>query len=107
MIYTPPLTASILPGITREQRDHDRRDLGFKVREEMLPRELLYICRRGVLRRHGGRDHADPLGRQDQGRPRRRAARSPTAIQQAFFDIINGRVPDRHDWLTFVYPASR
>src|SRR5918996_1481690 len=43
-IYTPPLTASILPGITRNSVITIARDLGFKVREEMLPRELLYIC---------------------------------------------------------------
>jgi len=24
------------------------------------------------------------------------------AIQQAFFDYINGNVPDRHGWLTYV-----
>ncbi len=33
--------------------------------------------RRALLHRHGGRDHADPLGRQDRGRQRARAARSP------------------------------
>ena len=43
-IYTPPLTASILPGITRNSVITIARDLGYKVREEMLPRELLYIC---------------------------------------------------------------
>jgi branched-chain amino acid aminotransferase len=25
------------------------------------------------------------------------------ALQQAFFDVINGEVPDRHGWLTYVY----
>ncbi len=41
----------------------------------------------------------DPVGRQDPGRRRARAGRSPSAIQQAFFDYINGVVPDRHGWL--------
>jgi branched-chain amino acid aminotransferase len=27
-------------------------------------------------------------------------------IQRRFFDVINGRVPDRHGWLTFVYPEE-
>ena len=44
VIYTPPLTASILPGITRDSVITLARDLGFTVREEMLPRELLYIA---------------------------------------------------------------
>ena len=25
------------------------------------------------------------------------------AVQQAFFDVINGEVPDTHGWLTYVY----
>jgi hypothetical protein len=28
------------------------------------------------------------------------------AIQTAFFDIINGEAPDRHGWLTYVYPGQ-
>ena len=44
VIYTPPLTASILPGITRDSVITLARDLGFTVREEMLPREMLYIA---------------------------------------------------------------
>ena len=34
------------------------------------------------------------------------AARSPRRCSSAFFDIINGEVPDRHNWLTFVYPGE-
>jgi branched-chain amino acid aminotransferase len=28
------------------------------------------------------------------------------ALQQAFFDVINGEVPDTHGWLTYVYPEE-
>ena len=28
------------------------------------------------------------------------------ALRRAFFDVINGDVPDRHNWLTFVYPGE-
>ena len=45
MIYTPPLGASILPGITRDIGDHARAAISAStVREEMLPREMLYIA---------------------------------------------------------------
>ena len=60
---------------TRSSRS--RASSGYRVREEMLPREMLYIADEAVLRRHGGRDHADPVGRQDRRRQRASAARSP------------------------------
>jgi len=48
-LYTPPLTASILPGITRNSVITIAKDLGIKVREEMLPRELMYIADEAFL----------------------------------------------------------
>jgi branched-chain amino acid aminotransferase len=105
VIYTPPLTASILPGITRSSVITIAKDLGFKVREEMLPRELLYICDEAFFA--GTAVEITPIRSVDKitiGR----GGRGPitTAIQQSFFDIINGKAPDRHDWLTFVYPGQ-
>ena len=44
VIYTPPTAAAILPGITRDTVITLARDLGFTVREDMLPREMLYIA---------------------------------------------------------------
>src|SRR5260370_624392 len=44
VIYTPPLTASILPGITRDSVITLAQALGYAVREQMVPRELLYIA---------------------------------------------------------------
>ena len=32
-----------------------------------------------------------------------RIGQSPHALQRTFFDVINGEVPDRHGWLTYVY----
>jgi branched-chain amino acid aminotransferase len=29
-----------------------------------------------------------------------------TALQHAFFDVVNGTTPDRHGWLTYVYPEE-
>jgi branched-chain amino acid aminotransferase len=105
IIYTPPLTASILPGITRNSVITIARDLGFKVREEMLPRELLYISDEAFFA--GTAVEITPIRSVDKiliGR----GVRGPitTAIQQAYFDIINGKAPDRHGWLQFVYPGQ-
>ena len=41
VLYTPPATASILPGITRDSVMTLAKDHGFQVREEMLPREIV------------------------------------------------------------------
>src|ERR1051326_8623635 len=43
-LYTPPLSAAILPAITRDSVITLAKDLGLQVREEMLPREMLYIA---------------------------------------------------------------
>ena len=83
-------------------------DLGLTVqRAGPAARDALHR-RRGVLRRHGRRDHADPVGRQDPDRRRRARARSRRRCSSAFFDYINGVVPDRHGWLPPVdIPAAR
>ena len=70
-IYTPPLGNSVLPGITRNSVIHIAQDLGIPIIEQIIPREMLLYLRRAVLQRHGRRDHADTLGRQDHRRPRR------------------------------------
>jgi branched-chain amino acid aminotransferase len=105
MLYTPPLTASILPGITRASVITLARDLGFTVLEEMLPRELLYIADEAFFA--GTAVEITPIRSVDKiaiGNGRRGPITE--AIQQAFFDVINGETPDRHGWLTYVYPGE-
>ncbi len=43
-IYTPPLGNSVLPGITRNSVLHIAHELGIPVIEQIIPREMLYIC---------------------------------------------------------------
>ena len=105
VVYTPPLTASILPGITRDSVITLARDLGYRVREEMLPRELLYIADEVFFA--GTAVEITPVrsvDRQLVGNGRRGPVTE--ALQRAFFDVINGKVPDSHGWLTYVYPAE-
>jgi branched-chain amino acid aminotransferase len=104
-LYTPPLTASILPGITRNSVITIAKDLGFRVREEMLPRELLYIADEAFFA--GTAVEITPIKSVDKV-PVKDGKRGPitTAIQRAYFDIINGEAPDRHGWLTYVYPGE-
>jgi branched-chain amino acid aminotransferase len=105
LLYTPPLTASILPGITRDSVITLARELGLRVREEMLPRELLYIADEAFFA--GTAVEITPIRSVDKinvGTGRRGPVTE--SIQKAFFDIIAGRAPDRHGWLTYVYPGE-
>ena len=105
VLYTPPLSAAVLPGITRDTIMTLARDLGFTVLEQQLPREMLYISDEAFF--VGTAAEITPIRSVDkikigQGR------RGPIAesLQSAFFDMINGETPDRHGWLTFVYPGE-
>jgi len=101
IIYTPPLSASVLPGITRDTIITLAQDMGFQVKEQDLPRELLYIADEVFF--CGTAAEITPIRSVDKV-PIGIGKRGPitAALQQAFFDYINGAVPDRHGWLTYV-----
>jgi branched-chain amino acid aminotransferase len=102
-IYTPQLGSSILGGITRDSIMTIARDLGYSVTETTLPRESLYIADEVFV--VGTAAEVTPIRSVDKiqvGAGRRGPI--TTAIQRAFFDIINGESPDTHGWLTYVYP---
>jgi len=101
VIYTPPISASVLPGITRDSVMTLAADLGFQVREQNLPREMLYIADEVFF--VGTAAEVTPIRSIDKI-PVGAGRRGPVtaAIQQAFFDYINGVLPDRHGWLRFV-----
>jgi branched-chain amino acid aminotransferase len=102
VIYTPPIGASILNGITRDTIITLARRIGFPVVETDLPRESLYIA-----------DEAFFVGTAAEVTPIRSidkivigaGHRGPitASLQQAFFEVINGDVPDEYGWLTYVY----
>lgn len=102
IITTPPLADSILPGITRDVVITLARELGFTVQETTVPRETLYIADEVFFT--GTAAEISPIRSIDKiviGS----GTRGPVTevIQNRFFDIINGRLPDTHSWLTFVY----
>ena len=106
VVYTPPLTASILPGITRDSVITISRDLGYRVREEMIPREMLYLA--DELFFAGTAVEITPIRSVDKIQVGR-GTRGPIteAIQRTFFEIIKGEIPDSHGWLTFVDDDAR
>jgi branched-chain amino acid aminotransferase len=107
-LYTPPLAASVLPGITRDSVITLAQDLGLTVKEQDMPREMLYIA--DELFFAGTAVEITPIRSVDKIEVGH-GMRGPVtgAIQQAFFDYINGVVPDRHHWLmpVDIAPAAR
>lgn len=100
-IYTPPIGNSVLWGITRDSVITIARELGFRVREETLPREVLYIADEVFF--VGTAVEVTPIRSVDRikvGRGRRGPITE--AIQQRFFRIVKGEVPDAHGWLQSV-----
>ncbi|MBV8807978.1 MAG: branched-chain amino acid transaminase, partial [Acidobacteriaceae bacterium] len=98
-VVTPPLGASILPGITRDTIIKVAGQLGTPVVEAIIPRELLYIadevfftgtaCEvtpiRSVDRVPVGSGHRGPITQR---------------IQERFFEIVDGTATDEFGWLT-------
>ena len=101
--YTPAIASSILPGITRDSIITIAKELGFTVVEQGIPREALYIA--DELFVVGTASEVTPIRSVDRTKIGS-GSRGPItqAIQKHFFDIINGEVPDRYNWLTFVDP---
>jgi branched-chain amino acid aminotransferase len=101
-IYTPPLGASILGGITRDSCIRIARDFGYEVIETVIPREMLYIADEVFFT--GTAAEVTPIRSIDRisiGNGRRGPITE--RVQKEFFAYIAGEIPDRYNWLTPVY----
>src|SRR6266567_4432778 len=104
-IYTPPQGSSILGGITRDTIITLAREAGYTVTETVLPRESLYTADEVFF--VGTAAEVTPVKSVDKIKVGAGKPGSVTkALQTAFFKVINGEVPDRHNWLTYVYPQE-
>lgn len=98
-IYTPPLSNSILGGITRDCAIKIAAELGYTVVEATIPREMLYMA-----------DEIFFTGTAAEITPVRSVDRIPVGdgkrgpiterIQARFFGIVGGELPDTYNWLT-------
>jgi branched-chain amino acid aminotransferase len=100
-LITPPLSASILPGITRDSIVKIAADLNIPVKESVIPREMVYLADeiffvgtavevtpiRSIDKITIGSGVAGPITRR---------------IQEEFFAVTSGKKADRHNWLTAV-----
>lgn len=98
VLITPPASASILQGITRDSIIVLAREQGIEVREQVLPRELLYIADEIFLT--GTAAEITPVRSVDRLQVGA-GARGPVtkALQDAFFGLFNGKTADRWGWL--------
>lgn len=100
-LVTPSFCCSILPGITRNTVITLAYETGMKVIEQPIPREALYIADEVFFT--GSAAEITPISRIDgieigTGK----AGEYTKKLQKRFFDIVEGRMPDEHHWLTFV-----
>jgi branched-chain amino acid aminotransferase len=104
VIVTPPLSSSILGGVTRACVVELARDLGYDVREQVIAREMLYTADEMFLT--GTAAEISPVRSVDRI-PVGKGSRGPVTqrLQQEFFDITAGRLPDRFGWMTPVRAA--
>ena len=98
-VLTPPLASSILQGVTRHCVITLAGDLGHQVREERIPRELLYMADEVFFT--GTAAEVTPIRSVD-GITVGSGRRGPVTerFQSEFFGITSGQLPDRHGWLT-------
>jgi branched-chain amino acid aminotransferase len=98
-VLTPPLGASVLPGITRDTVVKIAGQLGISVTETIIPREMLYIADEVFFT--GTAAEVTPIRSVDRikvGAGRRGPITEQ--IQRRFFEIVDGSAPDEFGWLT-------
>jgi branched-chain amino acid aminotransferase len=99
VIHTPPLSASVLNGITRDCVLTLAKDLNYEVREGLIAREQLYVADEIFFT--GTAAEISPIRSVDHiviGPGRRGPITA--ALQTEFFNIVTGKAPDRYGWLT-------
>ena len=105
VIFTPDLSAGALNGITRNTVLHIAQDLGIEVVQKRITRDEVYIADEAFFT--GTAAEVTPIRELDRiplGKDDYVGSRGPITekIQNAFFDIVNGRNPKYAHWLTKV-----
>ena len=100
-VYTPPLSSSVLPGITRDSVITLIKEMGIRLIEETIPRELLYVADEVFFT--GSAAEITPIRSVDKitiGTGK--CGPVVQRLQKAFFAYINGERDDTYHWLTFI-----
>jgi branched-chain amino acid aminotransferase len=100
-IYTPPMSSSLLRGITRDSVIKIGKEMDLVVREEGIPREMLYMA--DELFFTGTAAEITPIRSVDKitiGSGKRGPITEK--LQKSFFDILECKSDDRFGWLTYL-----
>jgi len=98
VIYTPPTSASILSGLTRDTVITLAKDMGYEIREELIARESLYVADEffmcGTASEIVAVRSVDGIevGTGKMGDVTRK-------LQNAFFGLFTGETEDKYGWL--------
>jgi branched-chain amino acid aminotransferase len=98
-VITPPLSNSVLPGITRHTIVTLCHDFKIPVEEQVVPREMLYIADEVFF--VGTAAEVTPIRSIDKIKIGS-GERGPITkrLQEEFYALTGGANPDRHGWLT-------
>ncbi|OTQ71365.1 MULTISPECIES: branched-chain amino acid transaminase [unclassified Gilliamella] len=98
ILFTPLLSSSALPGITRDAIITLAHDLGIEVREQTLSRESLYLADEVFMT--GTAAEITPVRSVDRIQVGiGRCGPITKKIQQTFFGLFNGKTEDKYGWL--------
>jgi branched-chain amino acid aminotransferase len=100
-VYTPPLSSSVLPGITRDSVITLVKDLKINLREETIPREMLYVADEVFFT--GSAAEVTPIRSIDKitiGSGKRGPVTK--RLQEEFFGYVKGEKEDKFHWLTYI-----
>jgi len=102
VLHTPPLSASILPGITRNSVIKIAKEKSLEVKEICIPREMLYIADEVFFT--GSAAEITPIRSIDKIKIGD-GQRGPITqlLQDEYFAYINGEREDKNNWLTYLY----
>ncbi len=98
VLYTAPISSGILHGITRDSIMKFAVDLGYQVKEMVMPREFLYLADEAFF--CGTAAEVTPIRSIDQLRVGDANVGPITRkIQETYLGIVRGKIPDTYNWL--------
>jgi len=100
IVFTPPLT-SVLEGITRKTVIKIASDMNFKIKEEFIARDVLYLADEAFFA--GSAAELTPI-REIDHYSIGSGSRGPISkqLQEKLFDVFKGKEKQYNDWLDFV-----